>query len=313
MHAYYTMNTKTRESLKRKALNFDDVLENKLKELTVSKPLVLKHAPYVTTITISVKLDKQLSDVKTLLQAYNACMKMDSLSKASKDSKGVNTELEPHLGELKEFIDMVYGGSDNFFPKTAKNLSFQNCVVFSVCNLQSDDKSTVSVKCFTNGSLHITGIKNVSLALSLAESFCTLYDVVFGQLFSIDSYDVQLINSHFSLNLGEGAFDLTKLFAATIKETQHLCMYNNERHAGVIIKLLTETCSQVTVIVFDTGNILVCAFHNVDEFVLAWDFITSFLASHWHSVFTLENLTKTRTAKRVNRNTFDYGQYIVLK
>lgn len=307
------------------ALAKDKTMENTMNELSENvQELKLLHKPYVTTITICVHLNTPLNSLEDLLQAYTGAI----TNSPNKDNKHI---------VIMDFIETFFGGASNFLLNTkdyeAKGnkrsktkQSFLNCVIFSLRlpddeNEDTKKKGVVSIKCFTNGSLHITGVKTINSAIAISKAFCILYDIVHGSsedaLYQIVSFKVQLINSHFSIDVGDGCISLDKLFRFLLSNTEHMCMYNSERHAGVLIKILLNNMRYVSVIVFDTGNILVSAFCDEEEFTLAWNFVIDFLSKYWNDIWID---TKIQVDMKVGRGKkmkqgkgFDYGKYIVLK
>lgn len=279
---------------------FDQELRNTLQTVMKHDTLPkMSKAPYITTMTVSVNLNRDACDITKLLATYTECFQNDA-----------NTAHQ----EFREFVTSVFKGSQNFYPRKPKSNStntFHNCVVFSLCNLIPDDESRViAVKCFTNGNLHITGVKEVTFAMDVAMSLCMLYGIVFKDTYSITSYDIQLINAHFLFDFGfTYHFNLQTLHNLVIKETEHFCMYNNDRHAGVIIKLLTDSMTSVSVIIFESGNVLLCAFRNSHEFNVAWEFVMNFVEKHWQQLQSTSHIAKS--SKKCKG--FDYGRYLVLK
>jgi TATA-box binding protein (TBP) (component of TFIID and TFIIIB) len=291
------------------------------------KELKLLHTPYVTTITICVHLNIPLNSLEDLLQAYTGAI----TSSPNKEKKHI---------EIMDFINSFFGGACNFLLNTKDYVakgnkrskskqSFLNCVIFSLRLPDDNDsdvddtkkKGIVSIKCFTNGSLHITGVKTINSAIAISRAFCILYDIVHGSsedaLYQIVSFKVQLINSHFSIHVGDGCIVLDKLFRLLLANTEHMCMYNSERHAGVLIKILLNNMRYVSIIVFDTGNILVSAFCDEEEFTLAWKFVIDFLSKNWNEIWIgtkVQIVSKVGRGKKMKRGEgFDYGKYIVLK
>lgn len=281
------------------AIAFDEQLRNTLRSAYKhdTQPKICK-APYITTMTVSVNLNRDTCNITKLVEIYKECFQDDANNKIHQ--------------ELRAFVNSVFKGSQNFFPRKSKSTStFHNCVVFSICKLFPDDQSRmVSVKCFTNCNLHITGVKEVSFAIHVAKSMCMLYELVFNDTYSITGYDIQLINAHFLYDFGSSChFNLQTLHNLVIKETEHFCMYNNDRHAGVIIKILTDSMTSVSVIVFESGNVLLCAFHDSHEFTVAWEFIINFIQKHWQQLQSNSRIAKSsKTCKG-----FDYNRYLVLK
>jgi TATA-box binding protein (TBP) (component of TFIID and TFIIIB) len=277
---------------------FDKQLHNTLQTAMKDTRPKISKMPYVTTMTVSVNLNCDSCNIIELLEIYTECFQH-------------NEKSTTHQG-LRDFVKKVFKGSENFFPRKPKSTStFHNCVVFSLCKLDPDDqKRIISVKCFTNGNLHITGVKEVSFAMNVAMSMCMLYELVFKDKYSITSYDIQLVNAHFSFDLGTTYhLNLQTLYTLVIKETEHFCMYNNDHHAGVIIKLLMDSMTSVSVIIFASGHVLLCAFRNSQEFTVAWEFIINLVQKHWQQL--LNNSHVAKNSKRCKG--FDYGKYLVLK
>jgi pentatricopeptide repeat protein len=94
-------------------------------------------------------------------------------------------------------------------------------------------------------------------------------------------------------------------------------MYNNERHAGVIIKLLLDNMRTISIIVFDSGNILICALCESSEFKTAFRFINEFIIRHWDDVWNSIKIDKRYEHKSLDkgrkRKRFDYGSYLLMK
>lgn len=248
----------------------------------------LKEKPYVTTITICVYLSHAAPDIEALIQVY-----------------------ESTSGVHQDFITEVFGGKEAFYPSRR---TFMNSVIFTL--KPNVDKATkVAIKCFKNGSLHITGVRTVQRALTIAQAFCVYYDLVASCNYSVTDFDVQMTNVHFSFDVDQGRFNLSEVFNIVLSSTEHECMYNNERHAGVIIKYLCQTLKKISIIIFESGNLLICAFCTSEEYKEAWDFITGFMNENWSKMFSLDVPMKSvkRTKSNHNDNAFDYGKYLVLK
>jgi hypothetical protein len=223
---------------------------------------------------------------------------------------------EPSTDIGRSLIDEVFGGENVFFARP-RSRCFPNCVVFTLIETNS---RKLAIKCFTNGTLHITGVDNVSRGLEIAEMFGALLDVVEGgngcnSTFKVERFELQLMNIHSRIDIGNGRIDLDKLFQIVLQTTQHMSSYNKERHNGLIIKILTESMHTVSVIVFDSGNILVCACKDAFSFKEAYEFIIGVLQSAWHDVWQKDVLTlevEGKKRKRKQKDNFDYGQYIIL-
>ncbi len=102
-----------------------------------------------------------------------------------------------------------------------------------------------------------------------------------------------------------------------LQKTQHVSTYNKERHNGLIVKFLTNNMHTVSVIVFDSGNILVCACKDSAGFKEAYQAVIDIVRDCWDVVWR-KDVLKTEVAKRGQKrklgqkDNFDYGQYIIL-
>lgn len=286
------------------AIAADTAIRNSLDACQACK---VKDTPYVTTITACFTMEQEEIDVSKLIEVH-------AITKEGSSSDTLNV---PYI---RTFVDTVFGGIDNFtisVPKQKKK-QFLNCVIFKT---KEENGGCLAIKCFTNGSIHITGAKTLERASEVAESFSIYYELVYGGdglsgVFPIIGFDVQLINAHFAFHLHDGKLDLDILFQLLLKETEHATFYNTARHAGVIHKMLMENMKTISVIVFDSGNVLVCGFCTGDELTTAYTFITSFVEKHWTSIWTSgQQKRKDVSNKPVSRKRghFDYGSYLVLK
>lgn len=199
--------------------------------------------------------------------------------------------------------------------KSTTGTNFYNCLVFSIGN----NKRKPVVKVFCNGNLHITGVQTMHDALTLSRSFCTLFDHLIDldteqEGYRVEAIDIQLINSYFKIS---PQISLPRLFSALIRDTQHLTLFNNDHHAGVIVKWVppNQPTRKVSIILFDTGNILISAFLSGPELVEAYRFITSFLRERQQEVCVSSTQDgSSRPTKRPKMTPeFDYRKYIVLK
>jgi pentatricopeptide repeat protein len=81
--------------------------------------------------------------------------------------------------------------------------------------------------------------------------------------------------------------------------------------------MMMESMKKVSIILFESGNVLICAFCNGNDFTEAFKFITSFTEKHWSLIWTpnkkeKKTATKEKSVSR-KRGHFDYGSYLVLK
>lgn len=180
--------------------------------------------------------------------------------------------------------------------------SFYNAITFSL--LTPDDKKR-SIKVFVNGVLHITGSPNLDEVMFISDVFCGLLHLAIMPTASIRVLDfsIQLLNSNF--NIGHG-INLESLCDTVSKSTDFLVVYDVERHMGINIKFKVAD-RVITIIVFQTGNILMTGIKDPDDLFDAYKFITCFIRDHYDKLIHNVGICGKR-----KKGTFDYGKYIEL-
>lgn len=275
-----------------------------MKNAFSNKQCIVAKEPYITTIT--------------------SCFYLCHSPKSIKDI--VDRVAHPDSAILKSLIDEVFGGQSRFYPKPHQGVFF-NCQIFIMLDYDETTNNTrkVSIKCFTNGTLHITGVKAMHRAYEIAQMFCMLFELVEGgngmnDMFSIKRHIVQLINVHVNLlqppDKPHQSINLCRVYDVLQNKTPHYTTYNNDRHSGVIIKFLTSNMIYVTILVFESGNVLLCGIKSISDFNEAFYFLAEFIEQYIQEIYidTTSILhSKDKTKKRRGNQHFDYGKYIILK
>jgi len=222
---------------------------------------------------------------------------------------------------VQQFIQDVTGTRETIFTSAKKQ--FHNSIVFKTKGVPTSHGHVLnkqSVKIFCNGNMHITGVKDVRDALYLASIFTTMIELIYGGtgisgMFSVKSYDVQLINLYLTIPThmdvvggNKKVLNLHKVREVLQETTPYYACYNTERHPGVIIKAV-----DFTMMVFDSFNVLISSIKSVEQLEAA----RSFLKEH---VFSLVNVDGCCTEVALNNSkkckvdsSFDYSKYVVLK
>ncbi len=219
---------------------------------------------------------------------------------------------------IQDFIYEVTGNKNNIVISTRKQ--FNNSIIFKCNNIPTDEDGYVldkqAVKVFCNGSLHITGVKNINDALYLAEVFVTMIELMYGgdgrsSMFKIIGFEVQLINFYFKL---PGMMDdkdsilvLVEVMKKLRQTTDYSVTYNNERHAGVIVRSPT-----FSLLIFDTGNVIICSIKDPIELTEAKEFIQTKIFSLTDDCMNKRNCSVYKKHEK-DKNNFDYAKYLVLK
>lgn len=247
----------------------------------------------VSTITIAVRTDASGFNLERLIKDFNS-------------------------HNIQDFIYEVTGNKNNIVISTRKQ--FNNSIIFKCINIPTDEDGYVldkqAVKVFCNGSLHITGVKNIKDALYLAEVFVTMIELIYGgdggsSMFKIIGFEVQLINFYFKLpgmmDDKDNVLVLIDVMKKLRQTTNYSVTYNNERHAGVIVRAPT-----FTLLIFDTGNVIICSIKDPIELTEAKEFIQN-------KIFCLTDECMNKRYCSVykkhekEKNNFDYAKYLILK
>lgn len=244
----------------------------------------------ISTITISIKLDKELNLTRII------------------------SEFESSI--VKDFMYAITGNKKSI--EISDKKQFNNSIIFKCNNIPVDNDGHFldkqAVKVFCNGSLHITGVKNIKDALYLAEVFTTMIELIYGgdgvsDMFKILEYDIQLMNFYFKLpGMVDGkVLRLVDVLNYLRNNTKYAVSYNNERHAGIIIRSPT-----FSLLIFDTGNVIVCSIKETSQLVEAKVFVQNILFS-LPGKFGMNKESICRKRHKKDDNDFDYSRYLVLK
>ena len=214
------------------------------------------------------------------------------------DASSINLDLqeikEYFLSEASQRLIKHITGDPQEIRLISKKV-FHNALTFKCCDKQA-------VKIFTNGNMHMTGIKDIMDAVCLADVFSTILNC-YGSSPKF-AFDIQLANfCHILADIAPNRLDLSKLESALKSKTPYSTFYNTERHAGIIIRAV-----DFTLLVFDSGNTIISSLKTPQELQLAGEFIKTHLAPLAKECVVAASLC-TPTHKRK----FDYAQYLVLK
>lgn len=281
----------------------DNNLTNAIRQAYAQKQNIVSREPYITTITCCFYLNRAPKNIETLsAMVANPC-----------------TEL------ITSLIDEVFGGQEKFFPKPQHGVFF-NSKIFSMLDDDAEPGKTikVAIKCFTNGTLHITGARKIYRAYEIAQMFCVLMELVEGgngnsDMYTIVGHTIQLINIHFNLRMPnefvKHSLHLQRLHDM-LQEESVQTNYNNDRHSGVNVKYLTSNMTYVTILIFESGNVLMCGVKSIVDYTEAFNFLTMFIEQKSDKLYIATNdiLGKKAKGKQQKGNQhFDYGKYLLLK
>jgi hypothetical protein len=175
----------------------------------------------------------------------------------------------------------------------------------------------MAVKVFSNGNLHMTGVHDLFVALQTGNTICDLLNVIFEtDVYAVHDFDVQLINCCLRYKLPPGkCVCLKTLFMKLLDDSKYFCIFNNDYHAGLRIKIIhSSTLHTSSVILFENGNALINAFVSGDELEHAFEYLKHRLLTYKTHVImdTLQSESPLPTQSSTKKS-FDYLSYLVLK
>jgi len=187
-------------------------------------------------------------------------------------------------------------------------------------SIDYNKKGRVSAKhtiVFHDDGFVITGTKLGNI-ITLADHFCHICDLCSGQIrkHRLNGFDVELMNAHFQLTVSN--ISLRALYHMIVEDTTYMCHLNPDCVVVRFPKRPSAT-QQLTAIVFDDGHVLINAFINSEELLMAHEFITTFANKH---VKDSSNGARTRALHTQDQSTrrhvvgparFDYGKHVIFK
>jgi len=174
--------------------------------------------------------------------------------------------------------------------KNKKKRSFFNQVTLKI-EIPSKTQP-INVKLFQNGSIQMTGCKSIT---NIVEALHAIFNELCDKKFVSDitvfnvkhliSLRICMINSYFNM---EFSIDLNKLYDILIQD-ECFCLYDSDKHAAINIKFEHKD-KLVTVLVFETGNIIITGASSCDQILDAYEFINKKILSNFNRVIKYNNI-----------------------
>lgn len=146
----------------------------------------------------------------------------------------------------------------------------------------SDETSKKNIKVFRNGNLHITGEKQPAANIRIAQDVCNVLEQCFGRARVVYDFDVQMVNTNFRVNIGLMLGPLRDAIArdpAVVKAS-----YDPETYPGVNCKVKVSSGRVASVLIFNSGHVIITGIKQFCELSQAFAFITGFIDRHSKTV-----------------------------
>lgn len=168
-------------------------------------------------------------------------------------------------------------------PRTTKTGKVKQTFYNQVSVWFADETSKKNVKIFRNGNLHITGEKSLARNIDIADEICSTLSILFRcERYAVD-FDVQMINTNFRLSVGLVLGSLRDALANKVSSVTK-ASYDPETYPGLNCKYRTTSGRDVSLLIFNSGNVIITGIKDFKEFYEAYVMITGFVDDHVHAV-----------------------------
>lgn len=127
---------------------------------------------------------------------------------------------------------------------------------------------TVSIKVFSNGTIHVTGAKSPIHFVDIMDRVCSTLGVITNTPVSLHSARVCLMNANFST---QSLLPLETLRDA-LEEAGYMASFDPERNAGINAKFMFGT-HVVTVMIFTTGSAIITGAKFPEDVAAVYDIV----------------------------------------
>lgn len=204
------------------------------------------------------------------------------------------------LNDFKEWF-ATEACTRNF--KLSSHRKFHNCMILSRTNPVGNN---ISVKVFSNGKLHLTGVKTIEQAVDVASDILSFVANFTGEISDSTSFTPQLINYRLKVEFtSEQVLCLKTIYDFVTTRYTFTCLFNNEHHPGVRIKFDFQNHVS-TVLIFESGSVLINAVVSAAELV----FVYTTLMEIFERMHTETTLYKTKIKKRCRDKSFSYKNFL---
>lgn len=179
-----------------------------------------------------------------------------------------------------------------------KNFYFQTTLII----FNSENNISLNVKLFRNGTIQVTGGKNISSVFWVVYNILNIFSInktnsfanpyVTSDLLFVTSFKVVMINCIF--NIG---FELNKELTYQIMFQSDEILsatYDPLRHSGINVKCVIKKYDNsnqtvvrehiISMIIFEKGNIIMSGAIDYDDIIKCYVFINKFLLQHYDKI-----------------------------
>lgn len=260
----------------------------------------------IATLTIMSHLTRKRINLIRVVRSFRSEGVIELLEK-----RGIPVNLQ----ELDHSDEMAIHISDKK-STGGKKRTFQNSVIFKFSQPEKQRLNNKAVKIFCNGSLQVNGCKTLVEFLGVCGIVCDMLNLIYDnpspeERFAVERFDVQLMNTNF---LVPHRFNLPVIYEM-VKGMQNIdSEFDVSFHPAINIKYMADS-NEVSILVFNSGSIIITGVLTATGLLDAYTFITTFLDSNLKKNITVEQVQpsekrrgKKRSASSKNEENQDKKQ-----
>tara|TARA_Y100000816_G_C26004892_1_gene525156 strand:- start:13 stop:882 length:870 start_codon:yes stop_codon:yes gene_type:complete len=230
------------------------------------------HSINISTITVigylnnKIPLDILISKLKSDVNCINASsIEIEESNNDDKTGNDTCSSFDNYIGSsLPPFTIKL----SNKHIKTISKRGKIRKTFFNQVTINYQDISKKSIKIFSNGIIHITGITCFIEAEKLMINMVDTLSHFVNDIYTLEKIKIGMINSNFSYNY---TLNLKLLFNK-LNDNNIICRYNPESYPAINIKH-----NNISIFIFGSGNIVITGSKHIQNVLSTYTFITSFL------------------------------------
>lgn len=260
-------------------------------------------------ISDTIRFDKNIENIEKTIVQRNKTLETSSICYGFVPIRTTmtvlligNTGIGDHrLNSFKEwYIQQIDPRGDCY--SLTSHRKFHNCVILKR-TVQHRNKG-IAIKVFSNGKLHLTGITTIEQAVTYGQEVMDTIQDFTGEEVYLKSFTPQLINYRAKLNVPDGMVLCLKSMADFWRQDTNVSvLLNSEHYPGVRIKL-NHNNHISTVLIFESGSVLLNAVISADEL----EFVYRYIAD---SIHEMKCILKPMLKKQARDKAFCYSAFVV--
>jgi TATA-box binding protein (TBP) (component of TFIID and TFIIIB) len=193
------------------------------------------------------------------------------------------------------FTDLVHPKSmiTHVNSKKKKKKTFQNSIILKYSE-KKPGLNRKAIKIFCNGALHVNGCKRVEEFIGVCRIVCDVLNFIYkreqqdaSQMFNLGKFDVQLINTNLVVNHKLNLSAVSDFLEMEADDNIQVD-YDVSFHPAVNVKNSVNR-RDVTILIFNSGSIIITGVVTAHELVESYKFVTSFLHRHLDNVVSVND------------------------